>query len=65
VGRKLSEASLRATTHTHEEEETEEHDDDDDDEEAAPPTDIDLGPRLSIKEQLDKDKVRETSQFPR
>ncbi|XP_066371626.1 rho GDP-dissociation inhibitor 1-like isoform X1 [Miscanthus floridulus] len=51
VGRKLSEASLCATTKTHEEEE---------EEEAAPPKDIDLGPRLSIKEQLDKDKDDES-----
>ncbi|CAD6336812.1 unnamed protein product [Miscanthus lutarioriparius] len=56
VGRKLSEASLCATTKTHEEEETEEEEE----EEAAPPKDIDLGPRLSIKEQLDKDKDDES-----
>ncbi|XP_066378356.1 rho GDP-dissociation inhibitor 1-like [Miscanthus floridulus] len=53
VGRKLSEASLCATTNTHEEETEEE-------EAAAPPKDIDLGPRLSIKEQLDKDKDDES-----
>lgn len=47
VGRKHSEASLCTTPSAHE-----------DEEEEAPPMDIDLGPRLSIKEQLDKDKVK-------
>ncbi|KAG0514143.1 hypothetical protein BDA96_10G165000 [Sorghum bicolor] len=57
VGRKLSEASsLCATTNTN----GEDDDDDDDEEEEAPPKDIDLGPRLSIKEQLDKDKDDES-----
>ncbi|KAJ1259146.1 hypothetical protein BS78_10G131700 [Paspalum vaginatum] len=42
------------------EEELEEEIDDGDEEEEAAPEDIDLGPRLSIKEQLDKDKDDES-----
>ncbi|CAL5047542.1 unnamed protein product [Urochloa decumbens] len=54
VDRKLSEASLCASS-TEEEEETE--DDVDEDAAAAAAKDaIELGPRVSIKEQLDKDK---------
>jgi len=54
VDRKLSEASLCASTAT--EEETEE--DEEEDEEAAAAKDgVELGPRVSIREQLDKDKV--------
>ncbi|OEL19362.1 Rho GDP-dissociation inhibitor 1 [Dichanthelium oligosanthes] len=55
VDRKPSEASLCATAN--EEEETEEEDDD---EEAAAKDAIELGPRVSIKEQLDKDKDDES-----
>ena len=54
VDRKLSEASLWASTT---EEETEEEDDDDDEETATAKDGIELGPRVSIKEQLEKDKV--------
>ncbi|CAL5052639.1 unnamed protein product [Urochloa decumbens] len=58
VDRKLSEASLCASS-TEEEEETE--DDVDEDAAAAAAKDaIELGPRVSIKEQLDKDKDDES-----
>ncbi|PAN24592.1 hypothetical protein PAHAL_4G237300 [Panicum hallii] len=57
VYRKLSEASLCASTT---EEETEEDDDDEEEAVAAAKDGIELGPRVSIKEQLDKDKDDES-----
>lgn len=54
VTRKLSEASLCGSAN---EEETEEEDDEEAAAAAAAKDAIELGPRVSIKEQLDKDKV--------
>ncbi|CAN6201686.1 unnamed protein product [Urochloa humidicola] len=59
VDRKLSEASLCSSTNGGEEE-TETEPEEEDDETAAAKDAIELGPRVSIKEQLDKDKDDES-----